>query len=385
MSSFHVDCSNDDNGIRSSAKQALDLPEISSIQGLGGADGASLAGEPIDWSQLEGEAPIRTWWIRDFLTPAPTLLAGAGGSGKSLLMQTLCTSLATGRHYLSPIAKPLTCLIWSCEDDRDEVWRRQDRINEHFQITNRDLARLHIVPRVGRDNTLLKLRFGQPVFTPLLEALRLQMQRLKPDVLVLDNIAHLYGGTFDGHHVTEFVNAVAGLVTNRPFAPIFIGHVARTQGSEFAGSAAWENAVRMRWFLEPGELKVGKTNYSTKTFVKLTFSDGRLVPENARSAADQTQRIADAKKVLQAGLATLRKSDVKVSPMKGSPNYLPKHIEKYNLADGCSKDDIAAAMRQLEIAGQLVKREQKSPNGKKTEILTGIRLAQTDLPLESAA
>jgi hypothetical protein len=386
MSSFHVDCTNDDNGVRFSAMRAPDLLEISPAQKRGDtAYVASQAGEPINWSQLEGEAPIRTWWIRDFLTPAPTLLAGAGGSGKSLLMQTLCTSLATGRPYLAPIEKPLTCLIWSCEDDQDEVWRRQDRINDHFKITKCDLSRLHIVPRVGRDNTLMKLRFGQAVFTPLLDALREQVRRLQADVLVLDNIAHLYGGTFDSHQVTEFVNAVAGLVTDRPFAPIFVGHVARAQGSEFAGSAAWENAVRARWYLEQLLLKQQKANYAAKVFYKFEYSDGILVPENARSAAEQKRRIADAKKVLEAGLAALRASEVKVSPLPTSPNYLPKHIEKYNLAGGCSRDDLAAAMRELEIAGQLVKREQKTSNGKTSEILTGIRMAQSDLRLDSAA
>jgi len=390
MSKLNVECSNDD-GIEASPAQVLDLLERS--ENRASLDGGfklsiSSAGEPINWSLLDGEAPTRTWWIPQFLTPAPTLLAGAGGCGKSLLMQTLCTSLATGRPFLGPVEKPLNCLIWSCEDDRDEVWRRQDRINEHFKITKRDLSRLHIVPRIGMDNTLLKLRFGQPEFTPLLEALREQVQRLKVDVLVLDNIAHLYGGTFDGHQVTQFVNAVAGLVTDRPFAPIFIGHVSRTQGSEFAGAAAWENCVRTRWYLDPEqELKVGKANYCAKTLSKLNFENGLLVPESARSAADQKRRMANAKEVLRDGIEALRQMKKDASDQVTSSNYLPRLLTDpdYALARGFSKNELETALRQLEISGQLLKREIKRPNGKKIVVLTDIDLAPADLPFESAA
>jgi hypothetical protein len=395
MSKFNVDCSNGDDKVKDSAR-ALDYLGMSARRG--GLNGTPVpirqeAGEPIDWSQLDGEAPIRTWWIPQFLTPAPTLLAGAGGCGKSLLLQTLCTSLATGRPYLASVEKPLTCMIWSCEDDRDEIWRRQDRINDHFKITKRDLSRLLIVPRVGMDNTLLQLRFGQPVFTPLLEMLRRQVQRFKPDVLVLDNIAHLYGGIVDGHQVTEFINAIAGLVTDRPFAPILVGHVARTQGSEFSGHAAWENGVRVRCFIEPGEsggptlLKVGKTNYSAKTFVRFNYSDGLLVPENERSSADQTRRIAGAKQVLQAALDTLCQRSIKASHVSASSNYLPRLLaSKYvSLAGGFSQKELAAALSQLDLAGQLVKRELKGANGRKTEVLADIVLAPADLPFERAA
>jgi RecA-family ATPase len=392
MSNSSVDCSNDDAVLDGGPERAIGLLEMGAShpdsQTIGGTEVPSRApGEPIAWLALHGRAPIRTWWIPQFLTPAPTLLAGAGGSGKSLLMQTLCTSLATGRPYFAPVEKPLTCLIWSCEDDRDEVWRRQDRINEHFKITKRDLSRLYIVPRVGMDNTLLKLRFGQPVFTPLLEELREQVQRLNVDVLVLDNIAHLYGGTFDGHQVTQFVNAVAGLVTDRPFAPIFIGHVSRTQGSEFAGAAAWENSVRSRWYLDQEHLKSGKANYCAKTLTKLNFENGLLVPENARSAADQKRRMANAKEVLRDGIEALRQRDKDASNQVTSSNYLPRLLTdpEIALARGFSKNELEAALRQLEISGQLVKREVKRPNGKKIVVLTDIDLAAADLPFESAA
>jgi RecA-family ATPase len=73
---------------------------------------------------------------------------------------------------------------------------------------------------------------------------------LRVDVLVLDNIGRVYGGNeSDRHQVTMFVNGALGMVRGRPFAPVFLGHVARSQGSEFSGSAAWENACRMRWYM----------------------------------------------------------------------------------------------------------------------------------------
>ena len=103
--------------------------------------------------------------------------------------------------------------MWFCEDDRDEIWRRQTAINRFLGVSVADLSKLHIVPRMGHDNTLLDLAYGRPAFTPLLDDLREQVNDLKSDVLVLDNIAQIFGGnTSDSHHVTMFVNAVQALL-----------------------------------------------------------------------------------------------------------------------------------------------------------------------------
>src|SRR5262245_22752929 len=168
----------------------------------------------IDWTLLAGrQPPARTWWIQDWLSPAPTLCSGGGGIGKSLLWQTIGTALATGREFLGATVAPLRVLIWACEDDENEIWRRQVAICQHLGVTLSGLGGLSIVPRLGADNTLLDLSFGKPTFTPAFVMLREQVNDLAIDVLVLDNVGQTFGGNeSDRHQVTVFVNGIQGIV-----------------------------------------------------------------------------------------------------------------------------------------------------------------------------
>jgi RecA-family ATPase len=329
---------------------------------------------PIDWSACEGrDPPPRTWWIQDWLTPAPTLCAGAGGVGKSILWQTIAAALATGCEYLEAATKPLNVLMWACEDDRDELWRRQARICEHFGIKFPDLAgNLTVVPRYGHDNTMLDLVFGRPCFTPLAKVLSEQINDKKADVVVLDNLAQLYGGNEnDRHQVTMFVNGVHGMVRDRPFASVFLGHVARSQGSEYSGSAAWENACRMRWYLGPTlpdqkqdqeeaaaddimYLAKRKANYSMKDWCRLRFRDGLLVPEQTEGRRfDHAHQQDVAEAVVIKGLHKLESVGIKPTDGSTSPDYLPKQIFAKGFAEGFSKKELAAAMNRLMGHGRL--------------------------------
>jgi hypothetical protein len=340
-------------------------------QGATGATPTPCA--PIDWDTLTGEPPPRIWWMQDWLGPSPILTAGAGGAGKTRLWQAIGTALATGQHYLAASVAPLKVLMWLCEDTRDEMWRRQAAINAHFGLTMGDLkGRLHIVPRQGRDNTLLDLVYGKPTFTPLLDELHQQVCDFKADVLVLDNLAQLYGGNEnDRHQSTFFVNGIAGLVPDRAFAPVFLGHVARSAGSEFSGSAAWENACRMRWYvgptlpdqpLEPGEavdpdvmyLAKRKANYTAKEWRRLRFRNGLFVPDEPEGRRfDQASRDDTAERVLLEAMPRLMGAGIVPTDGRTSGDYLPAQAVAKGYAQGHSKKDLAAAMHRLMGAGRL--------------------------------
>jgi RecA-family ATPase len=332
---------------------------------------------PIDWPSLQGEPPPRVWWFPDWLGPDPTLTSGAGGAGKSRLWQALGTSLATGDDYLFPVIQPQRVLIWSCEENKDEIWRVQTAINNHLDVTMNDLGGLHIVPRRGLDNTLLELIMGKPMLTPLyMKELYQQVNDLKIDVLVLDNIAQVYGGNEnDRHQVTMFVNAIAGLVPDRPFCPVLLGHVARSQGSEFSGSAAWENAVRMRWYLgatlpdqkpdeedEPADPTVvylcrRKANYTDKDWLRLRFENGLLVPDQPEGRRfDQSYRDDGAERVVLAAMPKLVAAGLLPTDARNGGDYLPAQIVAKGYAQGYSKTELTKAMHRLMGAGRL-KRE----------------------------
>jgi hypothetical protein len=329
---------------------------------------------PIDWSALKGAPPPRQWFHQDWLGAWPTLLAGSGGAGKTQLAQALCTALATGKRYVGDTARELRALAWFCEDDEDEIWRRQIPINAHFGVEMDDLiGRLNIVPRLGQENTLLNLAYGVPIFGGVYDELRQQVNDLKVDVLVLDNLAQVFGGSEnDRHQVTYFVNGIAGLVHGRPFAPILLGHTARSQGSEFSGSAAWENACRMRWYLgaklpdqkidedEPADtdtvyLARRKANYTSKDWRRLRYTDGVLVPDQPPPGVHFGQSYRDdaAEQALLHAFAHLKAMGVIPSDGRTSPDYLPKQIAAKRLAQAHTKHEMEQAMNRLMKAGRL--------------------------------
>lgn len=67
------------------------------------------------------------------------MLTGEGGVGKSLLTQMLCTAIALGKPFLGMETERRNSLYVTCEDDADELWRRQDAICDAFGVTRDDL------------------------------------------------------------------------------------------------------------------------------------------------------------------------------------------------------------------------------------------------------
>ncbi|MCC4251210.1 AAA family ATPase [Sphingobium naphthae] len=72
-------------------------------------------------------APDREWILRDWLVcKAAGLLSGQEGVGKSLLAQQMATCLAAGIPFLGLQGQRVRALYLTCEDDVDELHRRQE-------------------------------------------------------------------------------------------------------------------------------------------------------------------------------------------------------------------------------------------------------------------
>jgi len=329
----------------------------------------------LDWSKLAlAKAPKFEWIWQDWLSWHPTLLAGRGGIGKSLFAQQLATALATCADPAMRPNRPVRVLLWACEDDQDELWRRQERICAHLGLTIADLGdSLVIDARMGLDNTLYTMEYGRPMWTPLIGELTEQVNDLQADVVLLDNIAQLYGANEnERHHVTTFTNGIAGLVRGRPFCPIFLGHPAKAAGSEYAGSGAWENAVRMRWLLsdrlpdepeaEEGEVDNAmrflckrKSNYSMKDIVRLRIDDGVLKPVDEQVAGgDSIEHLWEtrAENVTLAALDAITRMGKTASEQPG-PSYLPKLVMEFGYNESLTKAQVERAMRRLLKDGKI--------------------------------
>lgn len=352
----------------------------------------------IDWDEIEGhEPPPRIWRVDHWLGAGPMLLAGAGGIGKSLLAQTMATALALGRNFIDRVSEPQTVLMWLCEDDRDEIWRRQVAICRFFGVPLSALkGRLIIEPRIGKANTLMGLLHGQPTWTSLREELVEQVNDYRATILMLDNIGQTYGGIEnDRHQVTTFVNGLSAL-TPWPLSTMLLAHPAKAAGSEYSGSTAWENAVRMRWFLgttlpdqpeaataEDGVrfLAKRKANYSVHDWRRLTYQDGALVPDAPPAAPGSYAAAAHRERALAvvlSGLARLTEIGIPTTHAANSPAYLPRKLVEMKLAEDYSRNDLARAMNDLLADGRIeIGVVGKYDKGGKR---TGLLLAGTGLP-----
>ena len=326
---------------------------------------------PLDWAALSERAPRpREWLIEDWLgTGHPTLFVGPGGVGKSLLAQQVASCLSVGHPILGAVARPLRVLMWMCEDDAEELFRRQAAIAAWLGVGLAEFSGLVIQPRLGMDNTLLTTTFGRPTWTPLARELREQCADYRADVWWGDNIGQMFGGNENVRHdVTMFLNGVAGFCGRA--TPIMLGHPSRGQGSEFSGSSAWENAVRMRWWFSdrlPDDkaesdpeaerddsvrfLCKRKTNYSTKDFRQFRWENGIFVPV-AEQGVDDAMRDAQARRVVIHGIERLAAMDVFGSE-KPSATYLPTLLLRYGFGEGLPSGLLAKAMRSLMVSGTI--------------------------------
>jgi putative DNA primase/helicase len=229
--------------------------------------------------------PPREWIIRDWLPKGyVTALYGDGGVGKSLLAQQLMTALATGKPWLGMPIKPRRVYALMCEDDANELWRRQYAINKHYGITMKQLTRLNLVSRVGFNNLLMAFN-GQDagLLTPFFHQLFADIRAFHPEVIVLDTAADLFGGNENNRsQVRQFIqNACAAIARETQSAVLVCAHPSDSgiaKGTGTGGSTAWNNTVRSRWYLTHNREEGSVPNQRTLSRKKANYavSDSRI-------------------------------------------------------------------------------------------------------------
>lgn len=341
--------------------------------GKNGHDVLRKLPQPLDWAQLEGtEPPARQWATTSwFGFGHVTLMVGAGGIGKTLCAQQWAAALAIGADFIDTTPRPLNVLMWACEDDGDELHRRQCDIAAWLkQPLSAFKPNLNVVPRHGEENTLMSLEFGRPIFTSVLKDLREQAGDHRADVVILDNAAQLYGGNENARHdVTLFMNRLSGELPGK--AIMLLAHPSRAAGSEFSGSGAWEAVARTRLYLgrklpdQPDEggseddvtryLCRRKANYSARDYRRFDYNNGVLVQDVTEGAGGLIGSIRKRKalEVLIDGLKRLTEKGVRTTDGKTSPQYLPRVLVDYELNDGLAIRDLGDAMRQAVMSGRI--------------------------------
>lgn len=219
--------------------------------------------DPRDWQDLP--APTREWEVPSLIPKNEvTLLYGDGGVGKTLAIHQYATAAATGRRWLGQEVRAARTILFLCEDDPDELHRRQDDINRALGVDCRDLGALRMIPRAGEDNFLAEFdrQTGRMKLTDVWRALRAEALAFGATVIVLDTLADIFSGIdFDRAQVSAFVKGcLRRLAREVGCTVIALGHpsqAGKSSGDGSSGSTAWNNACRSRLYLRRPEPRKG--------------------------------------------------------------------------------------------------------------------------------
>ena len=347
----------------------------------------------IDWDVLDvsGDPPPRRWvWSQYIPVAHVTSLYGKGAVGKTLLAQQLVTAMQFDEKLFGSAVSRGRVLALYCEDDGEELWRRQMNLMPEGRRLTELKDRAVSEARVGRNNVLLTVdpRNKQLVvatkFYEHLNSMLAGAQALGQgySLLILDNISQMCAvPENDRPLVTQAVNLLARLAKEHDLGLLLLGHTAKVEGSQFSGSTAWENVVRSRLLLErkndkpdsPLILKRAKANYAGQDEVELRYDRGRFVQIDAFKKADERRSESD----MLLGLvrkAQERRLDISASRM--SPQSAYNVLKAFEDFPGLSSKEVGDWVQRELAAGRLKVEVIQTAQRKSKEVLRLVGEAQ---------
>ena len=344
---------------------------------LGITDPKSLFGVPV---------PERRWIVQEWLPVGHTTLNfGDGGVGKTLLAQQLMTACATGTPWCGLAVEKCRAFALFCEDDPEELHRRQDAINAHLGLNFGDLGGMRWASGVGEDNVLADFDHdGNMLLTDRYHEVVRAARDFGARLVILDTAADLFGGNEnDRKQVKRFIGrALTGLAQAIDGAVLLNAHPSRSgmsSGSGDGASTSWSNSARSRWYLtrpeaadceqaDPNErvLTKLKANFSTiGDAIRLRWHRGVLVsPDTGADRFNAASRKAECEAVFMSLLTRSIAQGRTVGIAKNAGNFGPTIFSKAPDRAGFTRREFEYAMEAL-LAGRLILAEQYGPPSKR--------------------
>lgn len=266
---------------------------------------------PADWDGTK--APERRWTVEGLVPHGQaTLLTGAGAAGKSLLSQLLCSCAGLGLSFLGVPVEQCRALYITCEDDPEELQRRQESIcaglHTSLGATRDQVFLLSLYGELGNELCTFDDKRTLHVAARYHEILATARQ-IGARLIILDNTSHLFTGNENARsEVAAFVSLCNGLAREIDGAVIMVGFPNKA-GDSYSGSTAWENQVRSRLFLETPKNEDGdvidadyrvlrneKANYARKgAEIGFKWDRGTFVlPDEGEGEAPMSHTFTDA-------------------------------------------------------------------------------------------
>jgi len=341
-------------------------------------------------SSFAGQAvPYRRWLVPDIIPDrAVTMLGGDGDTGKSLIALQLGVAVVARTDWIGTVPECGPALYVAAEDDLDEAHRRLADIAAGQGVDLAALDRLHILSLAGLDAVLAapSKRAGLIEATPLWEGLMQLVARLRPRLLILDNLADIYAANENSRpEARQFIGMLRGLAIDFDLAVVLLSHPSLTglnTGTGTSGSTAWSNSVRSRLYLERRKdnegqepdpdlrvLKLKKSNYSRAGIeIGLRWLKGRFVLDGPAGGFDKLAADAKADGIFLDLLARFEGQARSVSPNQ-SASYAPTVFAKQPDAKGATAKSLAAAMERLFAADKIKVEESGPPSKRRSRIV----------------
>lgn len=168
----------------------------------------------------EPPAPPR-WLVPDFLVRGKThMLSGPTHALKTGLREAMMAGSLTGQPFLGRKVPGLRWMVLDGENSRDDLTARWKALG----LRNTHLTHVHLTTREAN------VRLGEPEWD---EWLRREVERFRPDVLVLDTVVRVCAGvnSLDGDAVAAlYADVLVPLVDRHDLALLFTAHHRKSGG-----------------------------------------------------------------------------------------------------------------------------------------------------------
>jgi AAA domain len=346
-------------------------------------------GETICPTIFKGKRAPPQLWIAPQWIPfdVVTGLYGDGGTGKSLLMLMLQTAAGlSGATWLGmPVMGEIVSLGMYCEDNQNELQRRQEWINAAYFIDHDALSNVRWQSRNGLDNTLMTFsRSGhRGQLTRLYRHILEEALDIKAKLVIVDTAADTFGGSeLDRIQVRQFVQGALGQIAIKTGgAVICCAHPSLsglTTGRGTSGSTGWSNAFRSRLYLshvsdedpDARTLKRMKANYAPpNATMNLRWNNGLFIPVAADGGPGSYG--ADPRRVFLDILREMTEQNRAMSPNLYARNYAPRVFSELPIGrrGGFDLKKLANAMEELLIERAILNVNYGKPSDKTTKLI----------------
>lgn len=275
-------------------------------------------------------------WLLDGVLSvgAPSILFAAGGAGKGYFIQQLAACVATGTDFFDLKVKKGPVLSIYCEDDIDELHRRQKAICDVHNIDYKELDNVNMVTRIAEPNSFLITFDNKNIGTPteFYHRLEAEIQRVRPALVTFDTSGDAFPGSEnDKAQVNQLLKGVIGALATKYNCTILLtGHTPKN-GQEFAGHMAWENSVRHRIFIDHNRDTGVRRVYLSKSnrakegeLFNLQWRDGCLV-KMIDAGFIEKEKVKTIERDICLLIDMLYSRKVNIN-MSNGRSYAPKHL-----------------------------------------------------------